>query len=71
MYCRQKFRYIMPNVLAPSQACRQLRQEADLQLITLGVVDEDGRVVFNTMMMLPRQQGVTSAVNRVKRFPRK
>jgi hypothetical protein len=70
MYCRRKFRYLMRNVLAPSQACRQLRYEADLQLITFGVVEEDGRVIFNTMVMLPRQQGVTS-VNWVKRLPRK
>lgn len=70
MYCRRKFRYLMPNVLALSQACRQLRHEADLPSLTFSVFEEEERIFSNAIVMLPRQQGVTS-VNWVKRFPRK
>jgi hypothetical protein len=70
MYCRRKFRFLVPYVLALSQACRQLRDEADLQSLTFSVVEEDGRILLNTVGMLPRQQGVTS-VNWVKKLPRK
>ncbi|KAH3994354.1 hypothetical protein HBI56_161040 [Parastagonospora nodorum] len=70
MYCRRKFRYLVPNVLALSQVCRQLRDEADLQSLTFSVVEEDGGILFNTVVMLPRQQGVTW-VNWIKRLPTK
>ncbi|KAH4323491.1 hypothetical protein HBI82_169240 [Parastagonospora nodorum] len=52
------------------QVCRQLRDEADLQSLTFSVVEEDGGILFNTVVMLPRQQGVTW-VNWIKRLPTK